>query len=77
VNREAGVVHNYQVVLANIGSVYLHRREHFTAISYYQRAPALAREIKDAVSVKKWTRNINLAYARIRRSVDEANPRIQ
>jgi hypothetical protein len=77
VNREAGVVHNYQVVLANIGNVYLHRREHFTAISYYQRAPDLAREIKDAVSVKKWTRNINLAYARIRRSVDEANPRIQ
>ena len=76
VNHEAGVVHNYQVVLANIGNVYLHRRDHFTAISYYQRALALAREIKDPVSIKKWTRNINLAYARIRQSIDETNPRI-
>ncbi len=76
VNHEAGVVHNYQVVLANIGNVYLHRRDHFTAISYYQRALALAREIKDPVSIKKWARNINLAYARIRQSVDETNPRI-
>src|SRR5712671_5235228 len=61
VNYEAGVVHNYQVVLANIGNVYLHRRDHFTAISYYQRALALARAIKDPVSIKKWTRKINLA----------------
>jgi tetratricopeptide (TPR) repeat protein len=76
VNYESGVVHNYQVVLANIGNVYLHRRDHFTAISYYQRALALAREIKDPVSIKKWTRNINLAYARIRQSVDHTNPRI-
>jgi tetratricopeptide (TPR) repeat protein len=76
VNYEAGVVHNYQVVLANIGNVYLHRRDHLTAISYYRRAFALAREIKDPVSVKKWTRNINLAYARIKQSVDQTNPRI-
>jgi len=76
VNQEARVVHNYQVVLANIGNVYLHRRDHFTAISYYQRALALAREIKDPVSIKKWTRNINLAYARIRLSVDQQSPRI-
>ncbi len=76
VNSECGVVHNYQVVLANIGNVYLHRRDYFTAISYYQRALALAREIKDPVSVKKWTRNINLAYARIRQAVDQATPTI-
>lgn len=76
VNYEAGAIHNYQVVLANIGNVYLHRRDHFTAISYYQRALALAREIKDPVSVKKWTRNINLAYARIRLAVDEIHPHI-
>jgi tetratricopeptide (TPR) repeat protein len=42
VNCERGVIHNYQVVLANIGNVYLHRRDYFTAISYYQRALALA-----------------------------------
>ncbi|HZW95440.1 MAG TPA: tetratricopeptide repeat protein [Candidatus Eremiobacteraceae bacterium] len=76
VDHEAGAVHNYQVVLANIGNVYLYRRDHFTAISYYQRALALAREIKDPVSIKKWTRNINLAYARIRLAVDQSNPSI-
>jgi tetratricopeptide (TPR) repeat protein len=76
VNCKSGAIHNYQVVLANIGNVYLHRRDYFTAISYYQRALALAREIKDPVSVRKWTRNINLVYARIRLTVDQANPRI-
>lgn len=76
VNHECGAAHNYQIALANIGNVYLYRSEYFTAISYYQRALALAREIKDPISVKKWTRNINLAYARIRRDVDIAHPRI-
>jgi tetratricopeptide (TPR) repeat protein len=75
-NREAGAIHNYQVALANIGNVYLHRRDYFGALSYYQRALSLAREIKDPVSIKRWTRNINLAYARIRLSVDQQNPRI-
>jgi tetratricopeptide (TPR) repeat protein len=76
VNYEAGVMHNYQVVLANIGNVYLHRRDHFTAIAYYRRALALAREIRDPVSIQKWTRNINLAYARIRQDVDRKGPRV-
>jgi tetratricopeptide (TPR) repeat protein len=71
VNRDAGFVHNYQVVLANIGNVFLHRRDYPTAISYYRKALALARQIKDPVSIKKWTYNINLAYARIPVSVDE------
>ena len=35
INYEAGFVHNYHVVLANIGNVYLHRGDHFTALSYY------------------------------------------
>jgi hypothetical protein len=76
INFESGVVNNYQVVLANIGNVYLHRRDHFTATSYYQRTLKLAREIRDPVSIGKWARNINLAYARIRVSVDQQNPRI-
>jgi tetratricopeptide (TPR) repeat protein len=76
VELRSGAAHNYQVSLASIGNVYLHRRDHFTAILYYQRALALAREIKDPVSVKKWTRNINLAYARIRLAVDESHPHI-
>lgn len=77
VNHDAGFVHNYQVVPANIGNVYLHRGDHFTAISYYRQALDSARDIKDPVSVKKWTRNINLAYARIRLAVDQQNPRIR
>jgi tetratricopeptide (TPR) repeat protein len=76
VERTSRASHNYQVSLASIGNVYLHRRDYFTAISYYQRALSLAREIKDPVSIKKWTRNINLAYARIRLSVDQTNPRV-
>jgi len=75
VEREAGYVHNYQVSLANIGNVYLHRRDYLTALSYYQRAISLAREIKDPVSVKKWTYNINLTYAKIRAQVDQEHPR--
>jgi tetratricopeptide (TPR) repeat protein len=55
VNRESGFIHNYRVVLANIGNVYLHRRDYFSAISYYQRALTLAREIQDQVLIKKWT----------------------
>jgi hypothetical protein len=38
INKEAGFMHNYQVVHANIGNVYLHRCDHFTALSYYRRA---------------------------------------
>jgi tetratricopeptide (TPR) repeat protein len=76
VTREAGFIHNYQVVLANIGNVYLHRRDYSTAIAYYRHALTLARQIRYPVSVKKWTYNINLAYARIRASVDEGAPRI-
>jgi tetratricopeptide (TPR) repeat protein len=70
-NIDAGAIHNYQVALANIGNVYLHRRDYLTAISYYRQAVTLAREIGDPLSIKKWTYNINLAYARIRQSVDE------
>ncbi len=76
VTHDAGYVHNYQVNLANIGNVYLHRGDHLTAISYYERALEVAREIKDPVSIKKWTRNIMLAYARIRWAVDQRSPRV-
>ena len=69
-NRGAGTVHNYLVALANIGNVYLHRGHYLTAIDYYRRALELAREIKDPVSISKWSHNIRLAYARLRESVD-------
>jgi len=41
-----------------------------TAIDYFRRALELAREIKDPVSIRKWSGNIRLAYARLRESVD-------
>ena len=34
--------HNYQLVLANIENVYLYRKDHLTAISYYWRALAFS-----------------------------------
>jgi tetratricopeptide (TPR) repeat protein len=71
VDYESGALHNYQVTVANIGNVYLQRREFFTALSYYEKALGIAREIKDPVSVTKWTYNIRLAYARTRSAVDE------
>jgi hypothetical protein len=37
-------------------------------------AETLARETKDPVSIKKWTYNTNLAYARIRVAVEQGNP---
>jgi protein gp37 len=52
VRLKAGAVANYQVVLGNIGNVYLYRTEFPTAISYYQRALAIAREIKDPLSIR-------------------------
>ena len=75
VESAAGLIRNYQVSLADIGNVYLERCEYLTALSYYQRALSLARDIKDPVSVKKWTYNINLAYARIRAQIDQQYPR--
>ena len=75
IEHRAGFLRNYQITLADIGNVYLHRRDYLTALSYYQRAVSLAREIKDPASVKKWTYNINLAYARIRAQIDQEHPR--
>jgi tetratricopeptide (TPR) repeat protein len=75
VDFDSGAIHNYQVVMANIGNVYLQGHDYFTALSYYEKALALAREIKDPVSVNKWTYSIRLAYARIQSTVDEQHPR--
>jgi tetratricopeptide (TPR) repeat protein len=69
--HEAGTVQNYQVVLANIGNVYLHRGDYLRAIEYYRQALVLAREIKDPVSIEKWSYNIRLACARLRQAVDQ------
>jgi tetratricopeptide (TPR) repeat protein len=58
-----GSLSNYQVSLADIGGVYLRRREFLTAISYYQRALELARKLGDQLSVSKWLQNLCQAYS--------------
>jgi tetratricopeptide (TPR) repeat protein len=67
---ELGALHSYQVNLADTGNIYLYLGNPVTAISYYQRALALAREIKDPLSVRKWSSNIRLAYAQMLESID-------
>src|SRR5438552_9514882 len=42
-------------------------------MEYYRRALSWARQIKDPVSIKKWTRNINLAYSRVRLEIDQSH----
>ncbi len=58
-----GSLSNYQVSLADIGSVYLRRGDFLIAISYYQRALELARNLGDQVSISKWQRNLSQAYS--------------
>ncbi len=70
-DSRAGMRHNYQVHLANIGNVYLYRTDYLRAISYYRQAITIAEEIKDPVSVRKWTINIRLAYHLLKESVNK------
>jgi tetratricopeptide (TPR) repeat protein len=56
---------NYQVCLANIANVYLYRRQFLAAISYYQQALELARQLGDQLSIGKWLRNLGQAYAHL------------
>lgn len=72
VQQKNGTPANYQIVLGNIGNVYLYRKEYPAAISYYQRALSIAHEIKDPVSIHKWTYNTTLALMRMRADIDEA-----
>ena len=60
-----GALAHYQVSLADIGNVYLYRREFLTAISYYQQALDLARQLGDQLSVAKWLRNLAQAYSHL------------
>ncbi|MFZ1085002.1 MAG: tetratricopeptide repeat protein [Terracidiphilus sp.] len=70
IHFETGRVQNYLVSLANIGNIYLYRCDYLRAIDYYRRALELAYEIKDPVSIRKWSHNIRLSYARLRESVE-------
>ena len=66
VTLELGAMPSYQVCMADIGNVYLHRGDCVTAMTYYERALRLAEQIKDPVSVKKWNHNLHLAFQKFR-----------
>lgn len=68
---DLGARHAYQVNLADMGNVYLHKGDYLTAISLYQRALAIAKEIDAPASVEKWSHNIKLAYEKLRQSMAE------
>lgn len=68
---ELGARHAYQVNLADMGNVYLHKGEYVTAISLYQRALSIAQEIDAPASVEKWSHNIKVAYEKLRQSMSE------
>jgi tetratricopeptide (TPR) repeat protein len=63
IDRETGSRTGLQIVLANIGNVYLQRGECFKAISYYQQAVDIARETGDRISACKWLKNLSIAYS--------------
>jgi tetratricopeptide (TPR) repeat protein len=73
---ELGAIPNYQVCVANIGNVYFEMGDYPTAISHYQHALKLAYEIKDPVSIKKWTYNIELAFAKLTKQAEEVVKRV-
>ncbi len=72
VNLELGALPNYQVCVANIGNVYFATGDYPTAITHYQRALKLANEIKDPVSIKKWSHNIEMAFAKLTEQAKQA-----
>jgi tetratricopeptide (TPR) repeat protein len=67
---ETGWVHSYQVTIANIGNVYRIRGDYLRAIEYYRCAVEYAQEIRDPVSIQKWTYNIRLSYSLLCQSIE-------
>ena len=65
---DLGAKHTYQINLADIGYVYLCGGEYFRAMSHFQAALEIAREIKDPVSIHKWTSNLHIAYSQAMKS---------
>ena len=61
-----------RLVSWQIDNVHLFRGDYTTVIDYYRRALALAHEIKDPVSIRKWNCNLNLSCVRMRAAVDQA-----
>lgn len=69
---KSGGRRNYPVNLSDIGNVYLQKGDYPTAIAYYERALAIAKEMEFASCIEKCTFNIKLAYARFSKSLSES-----
>ena len=65
INLELGALPSYQICVANIGNVYFQTGDYLNAISHYERALKIAREIKDPVSIEKWSFNRELAFSKL------------
>jgi len=65
VSLDAGAMPSYQIDLANIGNIHLRRGEYAAAISNYQKAANIARELDDWISVSKWLKNLAIAYSQM------------
>jgi len=74
VNLELGAMPNYQICVANIGNVFCQQGDYLKAIAHYERALKIAREIKDPVSIRKWTHNIEIAFAKLKEQSANAAP---
>jgi len=61
----SGAKHNYGICLANIGNVYYKQGDYASAVNYYERALAIAREIGDKISTEKWLKNLSIAFSRM------------
>jgi tetratricopeptide (TPR) repeat protein len=70
---QAGALHSYQINIADRGNVYLYLGDHLKAISLYQHALEIARDIKDPTSIRKWSGNLRIAYAEMIGSMEPAS----
>jgi tetratricopeptide (TPR) repeat protein len=69
---KSGARRSHTVNLSDIGNVYLQKGDYTTAISYYGRALAMAREIEFAACVENCNSGIRLAYAKVLESIDKS-----
>ncbi len=69
---ESGARRGHPMNLSDIGNVYLQKGDYGTAIAYYQRALAIAKEIEFAACIESCTSNMRLAYARLSNSLRES-----
>jgi tetratricopeptide (TPR) repeat protein len=51
--------------LANMGCLYLRHGEYAAALSHFQEALDIARQLGDKISIAKWLHNLGFTYARM------------